>query len=258
MDSKETRKQQEQQQQQQNQQPPGMLTGFFDLNVAALVDPTSPSQAMNQQRSSARDLSLREPQQSLGLDGSPTSSVATQQSSVQVGNEQRVRRGSMLRLLNLVLTHLLNEAEDIAAKVVAFMSQEPRETCIISASGDISFALIQLTNPKGLLKCEGRYIIVAMSGSVLNTENNGTVTRDGSLRVSISGRNGRVFGGIVAGRLVALSPVQVVVGSFVRGNVQNNPEPASATESPQSRSQGPPRSSESSNKNGSKSPLQQS
>ncbi|KAF2617340.1 hypothetical protein F2Q68_00040337 [Brassica cretica] len=121
---------------------------------------------------------------------------------------------------------------------------------------------------------KGPYEIISMSGSFLNTESNGTVTKTGSLSVSLARPDGQVVGGCVAGMLVAGSQVQVVVGSFVAdgkkqkqsaGRVQNTPEPASAPAnmltfgggggqgSP--RSQGQQHSSESSEENESNSPL---
>ncbi|KAF8098181.1 hypothetical protein N665_0271s0001 [Sinapis alba] len=137
--------------------------------------------------------------------------------------------------------------------------------------------LRQGNNPNGAVKFEGPYEIISMSGSFLNTESNGTVTKTGNLSVSLARPDGQVVGGCVAGMLVAGSQVQVVVGSFVpdgkkqkqsAGRVQNTPEPASAPAnmltfggggggggqgSP--RSQGQQHSSESSEENESNSPL---
>ena len=63
-------------QQQQLQPPHGTLTGSYNRNAAALTGPTSTSQAMHQWLS-VGDLSQRQPQQPLRLDG-----------SMQFGNEQ--------------------------------------------------------------------------------------------------------------------------------------------------------------------------
>ncbi|KAL0762718.1 hypothetical protein Bca101_078869 [Brassica carinata] len=137
---------------------------------------------------------------------------------------------------------------DIAAKInVAYTHQAgPREVVILSASGAISSAL--LNSPSGVVKYEGQYEIVAMSGSFLNTESNGTLTITGDLSVSLANHNGKIVGGIVAGMLVAESQVQVGVGSFVPERVvENNTEPAS----------GPATASGSGGLNDSKSPLHQ-
>ncbi|CAF2069497.1 hypothetical protein YC2023_008163 [Brassica napus] len=168
--------------------------------------------------------------------------------------------------------------EDIAMKVVAFTHQGPRAICILSATGAVSSVMFrQSSNPNGVVKYEGPYEIISMSGSFLNTESNGTVTKTGSLSVSLARPDGQVVGGCVAGMLVAGSQVQVVVvGSFVpevkkpkqsAGHVQNTPEPASAPANMLSfggggggpgspRSQGQQQhSSESSDENESNSPL---
>uniref|UniRef100_A0A1J3GEW3 AT-hook motif nuclear-localized protein n=1 Tax=Noccaea caerulescens TaxID=107243 RepID=A0A1J3GEW3_NOCCA len=173
--------------------------------------------------------------------------------------------------------------EDIAMKVVEFTKQGPRAICILSATGSVSNVMLrqttnQPTNSNGVVKYEGRYEIISLSGSFLNSESNGTVTKSGTLSVSLAGSDGRIVGGLVAGMLVAGSQVQVIVGSFVpdvkkqkqsAGRAQNTPEPASAPAnmlsfgggggggpgSPRSQGQGQQHSSESSEENESNSPL---
>nr|AFK47615.1 unknown [Lotus japonicus] len=53
------------------------------------------------------------------------------------------------------------------------------------------------------------------------TESQGTRSRSGGMSVSLSSPDGRVVGGGVAGLLVAASPVQVVVASFLPSNQQD-------------------------------------
>ncbi|CAA7042910.1 unnamed protein product [Microthlaspi erraticum] len=171
--------------------------------------------------------------------------------------------------------------EDIAMKVVEFTKQGPRAICILSATGSVSNVMLGQTtnqatnNSNGVVKYEGRYEIISLSGSFLNSESNGTVTKSGTLSVSLAGSDGRIVGGLVAGMLVAGSQVQVIVGSFVpdvkkqkqsAGRAQNTPEPASAPAnmlsfggggSPRSQGQGQGQqhSSESSEENETNSPL---
>ncbi|KAL6004804.1 hypothetical protein ACLOJK_005360 [Asimina triloba] len=61
----------------------------------------------------------------------------------------------------------------------------------------------------------GRFEILSLSGSFMPTESGGTRSRSGGMSVSLASPDGRVVGGGVAGLLVAASPVQVVVGSFM-------------------------------------------
>ncbi|KAM0823826.1 hypothetical protein ACQ4PT_070610 [Festuca glaucescens] len=93
--------------------------------------------------------------------------------------------------------HILNvvAGEDINMKVISFSQQGPRAICILSANG--------------------RFELLSLSGSFKPTDNGGTRDRSGGMSVSLAAADGRVIGGGVAGLLVAASPVQVVVGSFV-------------------------------------------
>ncbi|XP_022556070.1 AT-hook motif nuclear-localized protein 13-like isoform X2 [Brassica napus] len=164
MDSKET-------QQQQNR------------NAAApLAGPTSTSQAMHNRS----DLRQPQPQPDpLVLDGAPNS-LPVQQPWMLLGVEQLARararayappdggdsggganagppaRGGEEGSLTAHVINI-NAGEDIAAKLVAFMNQEPRHVCVLSALGDVSIAELQSNNSLGLVKYEGPYVITNMS-----------------------------------------------------------------------------------------------
>ncbi|KAJ0257365.1 PPC domain-containing protein [Hirschfeldia incana] len=123
----------------------------------------------------------------------------------------------------------VNAGEDIATKLVAFMNQEPRDVCILSASGAVSTAVLQSNTPLGVVKYEGLYYITDMSGAFLNTESDddgATVTRTGNLIVSMAGPDFMVVGGCVGGMLVAGSQVQVIVGTFGPEGVKLSAAPA--------------------------------
>ncbi|OIT28404.1 PREDICTED: AT-hook motif nuclear-localized protein 10-like [Nicotiana attenuata] len=114
--------------------------------------------------------------------------------------------------------HLItvNIGEDISSKVMAFSQQGPRAVCILSANGAVSnVTLRQPAMGGGTVTYEGRFEIISLSGSFLLSESNGSRSRTGGLSVSLSGPDGRVLGGGVAGMLMAATPVQVVVGSFI-------------------------------------------
>lgn len=109
--------------------------------------------------------------------------------------------------------------EDVAARIMSFSQQGPRAICILSANGAISnVTLRQPSTSGGTVTYEGRFEILSLSGSFLVTDSGGTRSRTGGLSVSLAGPDGRVVGGGVAGMLMAASPVQVVVGSFICGN----------------------------------------
>ncbi|CAL9757260.1 unnamed protein product [Musa acuminata subsp. burmannicoides] len=106
--------------------------------------------------------------------------------------------------------------EDVTMKIISFSQQGPRAICILSANGVISnVTLRQPDSSGGTLTYEGRFELLSLSGSFMPTENGGTRSRSGGLSVSLASPDGRVVGGGVAGSLVAASPVQVVVGSFL-------------------------------------------
>eukprot|EP00250_Pteridium_aquilinum_P001999 c12211_g1_i1 orf=318-1499(+) len=108
--------------------------------------------------------------------------------------------------------------EDVAARIMSFSQQGPRGICILSANGAISnVTLRQPSTSGGTVTYEGRFEILSLSGSFLVTDSGGTRSRTGGLSVSLAGPDGRVVGGGVAGMLMAASPVQVVVGSFMCG-----------------------------------------
>ncbi|KAJ7950992.1 AT-hook motif nuclear-localized protein [Quillaja saponaria] len=113
----------------------------------------------------------------------------------------------------------VNAGEDITMKVISFSQQGPRAICILSANGVISnVTLRQPDSSGGTLTYEGRFEILSLSGSFMPTESQGTRSRSGGMSVSLASPDGRVVGGSVAGLLVAASPVQVVVGSFLPSN----------------------------------------
>ncbi|KAI3982610.1 hypothetical protein MKX01_031349 [Papaver californicum] len=115
--------------------------------------------------------------------------------------------------------------EDVTMKIISFSQQGPRAICILSANGAIAnVTLRQPDSSGGTLTYEGRFEILSLSGSFMPTESGGTRSRSGGMSVSLASPDGRVVGGGVAGLLVAASPVQVVVGSFLSSTLQE-PKP---------------------------------
>ncbi|KAG8382354.1 hypothetical protein BUALT_Bualt05G0068600 [Buddleja alternifolia] len=113
----------------------------------------------------------------------------------------------------------VNAGEDVTMKVISFSQQGPRAICILSANGVISsVTLRQPDSSGGTLTYEGRFEILSLSGSFMPSETGGMRNRSGGMSVSLASPDGRVVGGGVAGLLVAASPVQIVVGSFLAGN----------------------------------------
>ncbi|XP_076960416.1 AT-hook motif nuclear-localized protein 1-like [Bidens hawaiensis] len=112
----------------------------------------------------------------------------------------------------------VNTGEDVTMKVISFSQKGPRAICILSANGVISsVTLRQPDSSGGTLTYEGRFEILSLAGSFIPSESGGIRNRSGGMSVSLSSPDGRVVGGSVAGLLVAASPVQIIVGSFLTG-----------------------------------------
>lgn len=108
--------------------------------------------------------------------------------------------------------------EDIATKILAFSQQGPRTIFVMSANGAVStVTLCQASTSGGSVTYEGRFEILSLTGSYLVADNDGSRNRTGSLSVSLASPDGRVIGGGVGGLLIAASPVQVIIGSFMWG-----------------------------------------
>ncbi|CAN1308764.1 AT-hook motif nuclear-localized protein 9 [Linum perenne] len=130
--------------------------------------------------------------------------------------------------------HIITVAvgEDIATKIMSFSQQGPRAICILSANGAVS--TVTLTQPStsgGTVTYEGRFEILCLSGSYLLTDITGSRNRAGGLSVSLASPDGRVFGGGVGGMLIAASPVQVIVGSFIWGGPKTKSKKPEGSES---------------------------
>ncbi|KAL5701991.1 hypothetical protein ACHQM5_027267 [Ranunculus cassubicifolius] len=119
--------------------------------------------------------------------------------------------------------HIITVAagEDAAQKILSFVQQRKCAVCILSASGSISNALLrQPATLGGNVTYEGRFEILSLSGSFLYNEIGGS--RNGALSVCLSGSDGRIIGGGVAGPLRAAGPVQVIAGTFIFDATKNS------------------------------------
>ncbi|KAI6690688.1 hypothetical protein NL676_027516 [Syzygium grande] len=135
------------------------------------------------------------------------------------GSSNKKRQLETLGSLGIGFTpHVITvkAGEDVSSKIMSFSQHGPRAICILSANGAISnVTLRQPAISGGTVTYEGRFEILSLSGSFLLSESGGHRSRTGGLSVSLSGPDGRVLGGGVAGLLTAASPVQVIVGSFI-------------------------------------------
>ncbi|KAI7728016.1 hypothetical protein M8C21_006083 [Ambrosia artemisiifolia] len=145
------------------------------------------------------------------------------------------------------MPHILDvkAGEDMLAKLMWFSQNSTRALCVMSANGAVSnVTLRQSATSGGTVTYEGRFEILSLSGSFMVAEVDGQRNRTGGLSVALSGPDGRVLGGNVAGLLIAASPVQVIVGSFVPASqkqsktVETSNNDAEVVNAPQSESLG--------------------
>lgn len=106
--------------------------------------------------------------------------------------------------------------EDITAKIMSFLQQVSRAICILSATGVLStVTLRQPSISGGTVTYEGRFEILCLSGSYLHNDGGNSRGQTGGLSISLANSDGGVIGGGVGGILIAASPVQVIIGSFM-------------------------------------------
>ncbi|XP_059651540.1 AT-hook motif nuclear-localized protein 7-like [Cornus florida] len=123
-------------------------------------------------------------------------------------------------------TIIVNSGEDITMKIISFSQQGPRAICVISAVGSISnVTLRQPHSSGGTMTYEGCFEIISLQGSFTPTEVEGSkFGRAGGLTISLSGPDGCFLRGALGGILIAATPVQLILGSYLPSN-QNEPKP---------------------------------
>ncbi|KAJ6765763.1 DUF296 DOMAIN PROTEIN [Salix purpurea] len=105
--------------------------------------------------------------------------------------------------------------EDIVSRILELSQKGARAVCILSATGVVSSVIMRQPGPSGgILRYDGRFEILSLSGSFTFCETGGSNHKNGILSVSLAKPDGRVFGGGVAGSLIAAGPIQLVIASF--------------------------------------------
>ncbi|KAJ6386223.1 hypothetical protein OIU77_029234 [Salix suchowensis] len=105
----------------------------------------------------------------------------------------------------------VHTGEDIVTKILAFSQKGARAVCILSATGVVSSVIMrQPSSSGGILRYDGPFEILSLSGSFTFSETGGSNRKNGMLSISLAKPDGRVFGGGVAGSLIAAGPIQVV------------------------------------------------
>ncbi|XBH97821.1 hypothetical protein VPH35_127436 [Triticum aestivum] len=105
--------------------------------------------------------------------------------------------------------------EDVTTKVLSYCGNG-LAVHIFSANGVVrNVTLRQANSPHERVVYQGCFQILSLSGLYVPSKTNGLSTRKGELGISFASPDGRVIGGGSAGPLIAASPVQVVIGTFL-------------------------------------------
>ncbi|KAH6768286.1 AT hook motif DNA-binding family protein [Perilla frutescens var. frutescens] len=198
-----------------------------DGSMAMTVASSHQQQPMSGGMQQSETFSLAaESQQPIGGSASPTAKKARGRPP---GSSNKKKQIEAIGSTGIgFIPHVINvkAGEDVSSKVVAFSQNGPRAVCILSANGVISnVTLRQAATSGGTATFEGRFDILSLSGSFMLSDVGGHKSRTGGLSTTLAGPDGRVFGGCVAGLLIAASPVQVIVGSFLADG-RKEPKPA--------------------------------
>ncbi|XP_004501114.1 AT-hook motif nuclear-localized protein 10 [Cicer arietinum] len=111
---------------------------------------------------------------------------------------------------------MVNPGEELYEKLRAFSQDIAKSVSIVTANGVVSKVRIS-SHPSSdeTITYEGRYEIISLSGSFIFYENESQRNINSGLNVTLSSfSDGRVFGGRVAGVLIAATSLQIVLGSF--------------------------------------------
>ncbi|KAH0996951.1 hypothetical protein GBA52_020815 [Prunus armeniaca] len=93
--------------------------------------------------------------------------------------------------------------EDIVHKILSLSETNPRSLCILTATG------------------VGRFQILTLSGSFVYDATQNRQGKTGMLSVALCHPDGNIFGGAVAGALIAAEPVQIIATSFLQETSTN-------------------------------------
>ncbi|KAI3762410.1 hypothetical protein L1987_52840 [Smallanthus sonchifolius] len=120
----------------------------------------------------------------------------------------------------------VNSGEDVNMKIISFAQQGSKAICVLAANGAISNVTLRQANSSGgTFTYEGRFDILSLSGAFISNDNGGAKGMSGGMSVSLAGPDGLVLGGSLAGMLVAASPIQVILGSFLPGHQHESQNP---------------------------------
>nr|XP_004511784.1 AT-hook motif nuclear-localized protein 10 [Cicer arietinum] len=152
---------------------------------------------------------------------SPTSSTGKKKRGRPLGSKKKNKQQqqSMFGVSGSGVTPhaiVVNPGEDIVAKLTAFLKGGPyNDMCILAAHGTVGS--VSLYQSGGIVNYEGQFELISLSCNLEISENSSGDKKISSLKVSLAGFDGRLLGGVVAGKLTAASSTQITLGGFTLG-----------------------------------------
>ncbi|KAM2280155.1 hypothetical protein ACFX1S_040909 [Malus domestica] len=114
---------------------------------------------------------------------------------------------SVITQCNSFMPHMISPDEDVAWKIAEATQQRRRGIVIMSANGMLKkVAVIDPAHDAGVVRQEGQFKIIQMSGTFMIHDKEGT--RRGAMTVHLADSDGRVLLGAVGGALIAATSVQ--------------------------------------------------
>ncbi|GAB2294083.1 hypothetical protein Dimus_028300 [Dionaea muscipula] len=112
----------------------------------------------------------------------------------------------------------VNDGQDVAWSIIEFCLRKDRAVFVLSAVGSLSTITVSdLDSSRSISTFQGHFDIISFSGSFIPVDNGELVSRLGGITILSQGPDGRVFGGTLAGSLMADGPVRLEMGTFLPG-----------------------------------------
>nr|GMD75491.1 AT-hook motif nuclear-localized protein 20-like [Ipomoea batatas] len=124
---------------------------------------------------------------------------------------------------------------DVADSIAQFARRRQRGVCVLSGNGAVANVTLRQPTMPGSVTLQGRFEILSLAGTFLPCPSLPGTT---GLTVYLSGAQGQVVGGSVAGPLVAAGPVIVMTATFAKATyerlpiLEDDPPDDSATQLP--------------------------
>ncbi|XP_021812160.1 AT-hook motif nuclear-localized protein 7-like [Prunus avium] len=108
--------------------------------------------------------------------------------------------------------------EDVVSEMFSLSQRTSRSLWILSATGAVLDVVLRKPGSSGgLLNFKGSYQLISLSGSFEYGENNNVDGENSRLNITLSHHDGKVFGGLVTGSLIAAEPVYIIAASLKQG-----------------------------------------